>query len=86
MAACNFTIPFSGEAETIMNKAKKAVEGQGGNFTGDIVSGNFDVTLFGNTIAGSYSVNGQNLEVIISDKPFMIPCNAIESFLAKQIS
>lgn len=83
--ACNFNIPFLGDANTVMNKAKSAVESQGGNFTGDTTAGSFDVSIFGNKIAGSYTVNGQFLEVIISDKPMMIPCNAIENFLSKQI-
>ena len=84
--ACNFNIPFQGDASSIMNKAKSAVESQGGNFTGDITAGAFDLSLFGNKIAGSYKAIGQTLEVIIDDKPFMIPCNAIESFLTKQIA
>ena len=84
--ACNFNIPFQGDANGIKNKAKSAVEGQGGNFTGDETAGAFDISLFGNKIAGSYKVNGQNLEVIIDEKPFMIPCNAIENFLAKQLA
>ncbi len=74
-----------GEPVNIMNKAKSAVESQGGNFTGDTNAGNFDVSVFGNSITGSYVVSGQNLEVTITDKPFLIPCSAIEGFLAKQI-
>ena len=84
--SCNFSIPFVGEPVNIMNKAKSAVESQGGNFTGDTNAGNFDVSVFGNSITGSYTVSGQNLDVTITDKPFLIPCSAIESFLAKQIS
>ena len=83
--SCNFNSPFQGDATSIMNKAKSAVESQGGNFTGDTSAGLFDISLFGNKIAGSYIVNGQTLEVIIDEKPFMIPCNAIEKFLTKQI-
>ena len=84
--SCNFNIPFQGDATSIMNKAKSAVESQSGNFTGDTSAGSFDISLFGNRIAGSYTVNGQILEVIIDEKPFMIPCNAIENFLTKQLS
>jgi hypothetical protein len=69
-----------------MNKAKSAVESQGGNFTGDTTSGKFDVSVFGNSIAGSYEVAGQNLNIVIDSKPFLIPCSAIEGFLSKQLS
>ncbi len=54
MAACNFKIPFAGSAEDIFRKAQKAVQSQSGNFSGDTNNGTFDVTVFGNTIAGTY--------------------------------
>jgi hypothetical protein len=86
MSACNFTIPFVGSAETILQKAKTAVESQGGSFTGDEASGNFDVSVFGNTIAGSYSVAAQSLDIVINSKPILVPCSTIESFLTKQLN
>ncbi len=85
MAACNFSIPFSGDPQQVLNKARSTVQGQGGNFEGDINGGNFDVNVFGNAIAGSYSVAGQNMEVVNHSKPFLIPCSTIESFLKSQI-
>ncbi|MBS1495893.1 MAG: hypothetical protein JSU03_09795 [Bacteroidetes bacterium] len=84
--SCNFNIPFAGSATIILQKAKTAVESQGGNFTGDESAGNFNVSIFGNLIVGSYSVAGQQLNLLISEKPFMIPCSTIESFLKKQLS
>ncbi|CAN5223777.1 hypothetical protein BH09BAC2_BH09BAC2_10590 [soil metagenome] len=84
--ACNFNIPFSGNADEILNKAKSAVNSQGGNFEGDSNSGNFDVTVFGNTIKGTYNVSGNDLNIMISDKPFLIPCSTIESFLKSKIT
>ncbi len=86
MSACNFTIPFEGSAEKLVIKARFAVESQGGNFTGDTMAGSFDVSVFGNNIVGSYTVDGQNFNIIITDKPFLIPCNAIEGFLKNQLT
>ena len=85
MTGCKFNIPFSGSAEEILAKAKSAIESQGGNFTGDLTAGNFDVSLLSNTIAGNYSVEGQNLQLNIDSKPVFLPCNAIESFLIKKL-
>jgi hypothetical protein len=85
MAACNFSIPFSGSAQDVLNKAKSSVESQGGNFNGDEAAGAFDVSVFGSTIKGSYVVSGQNLDIIIDSKPFLVPCSTIESFLKNQI-
>jgi hypothetical protein len=86
MAGCNFSIPFTVDPEIILTKAKSAVESQSGTFNGDITSGNFEVSVFSNLIKGNYKVVGQQLNLNISDKPFMIPCSAIESFLKSQLS
>lgn len=85
MAACTFTIPFAGETSIVLDKAKNAVEKQSGSFTGDTNNGNFQVSFFGQEIVGGYTVAGNDLNIVIESKPFMVPCNAIESFLKSQI-
>ncbi|MEO6812742.1 MAG: hypothetical protein ABI172_02350 [Ginsengibacter sp.] len=84
--SCKINLPFSEPVEIAVGKAKAAVESQGGIFTGDTISGNFEVTVFGNTIKGNYNVAGQTLDLEITDKPFFVPCSTIESYLAKQLS
>lgn len=86
MSACNFKLSFNESPLTAVTKAKAAVESQNGIFNGDEHSGNFEVTIFGNTIKGNYQVEGQILNLTITDKPFIVPCSMIESFLNKQIS
>ncbi len=86
MSACNFLIPFSGSANEIFSKVKTAIQGQGGQFNGDDTGGSFDVSVFGNSIKGSYTVAGQDLDIIVDSKPFLIPCSAIESFLKSKLS
>ena len=85
MSACNFNIPFTGEPSIVLDKAKYAVEKQGGDFTGNTQQGNFNVTFFGQEIKGSYTVLGSELLIDIASKPFMVPCSAIESFLKSQV-
>ncbi|MDQ2718785.1 MAG: hypothetical protein M3Z26_03345 [Bacteroidota bacterium] len=84
--SCNFNLNFSESPDVAIGKARAAVESQNGIFNGDINSGNFEVTAFGNTIKGKYTVAGQTLNLQITDKPFLIPCSMIENFLLKQIS
>ncbi len=86
MSMCSFSIPFIGNAENILQKAKAAIESQNGNFTGDTNSGNFEVSVFANSIKGYYNVSGQNLNLTITDKPFLISCSTIESILKSRIS
>ncbi len=83
--SCKFTIAFTKDAETVLGKAKAAVEKQNGTFSGDTNSGEFSVSVFGSDIKGNYTVEGNNLNMEITDKPFLIPCNAIESFLKNQL-
>lgn len=84
--SCKFSVTFSEPVESAVEKAKNAVESQSGIFNGNVNGGNFEVTVFGNNIKGNYSVAGQVLDIEITDKPFFVPCNMIESFLAKNIS
>lgn len=84
--ACQFTFPFSGAADQVLQKARRAVEGQGGQFNGTADAGDFKVSVFGNTVAGTYRVLGTDLHIDITDKPFLIPCSAIEGFLKSQVT
>jgi hypothetical protein len=86
MAACNFSIPFTGEATSVLAKAKASVQKQGGQFTGDTNSGQFSVSVFGNEIVGSYTVVESSLNIVIESKPFLLPCGAIEGYLKGQIT
>lgn len=86
MSACTFSIPFSKPADEILNKIRSAIQSQGGQFDGNTESGQFHVEVFGNTIAGSYQSDGSTLNIVITDKPFMIPCSAIESYLGAKLN
>jgi hypothetical protein len=86
MSDCSFSIPVTGSPDALLNKARSAVQGQGGTFNGDSNTGNFKVTVFGNTIAGNYTVAGGNMNIVITDKPFMLSCGMIESYLKGQVS
>ncbi|MEO6916365.1 MAG: hypothetical protein ABI151_12595 [Chitinophagaceae bacterium] len=83
MAKCNFSIPFNNAADSLLDKARSAIEKQGGIFNGDQSSGNFSVQLMG-TIAGNYQISGQQMLVEIMEKPMFISCSQIESFMRGQ--
>ncbi|MEO5500547.1 MAG: hypothetical protein ABIR31_03805 [Ginsengibacter sp.] len=83
--ACKLNLPFSDPVEIAIEKARSAIENQNGLFEGNISNGHFEVTVFGNNIRGDYQVQGQTLQLEITDKPFFVPCSMIESFLVKYI-
>ncbi len=82
--ACRFKIPFSGSAEQVLNRARTAVEGQGGTFSGSEASGEFQVSVMG-TIKGTYIVMGNELDITIDSKPMFVSCGMIESFLKSKL-
>ncbi|MGV3528468.1 MAG: hypothetical protein ACO1OO_06220 [Flavisolibacter sp.] len=84
--ACSFSIALTGSADATLNRARAAVESQGGQFAGDTNSGNFNVVVFGNTIAGNYVLNGEALQITITEKPMLVSCGMIESYLKGQIN
>ena len=84
--ACNFSVTIHESPEAILQKAKTAIESQSGIFNGDVHAGNFEVTVFGNFIKGSYTIEGMQMHLDITDKPFFVPCSMIESMLQKQLS
>jgi len=83
--SCTINLPFTGTAETIVSKAKSAVEGQGGTFTGDNQAGSFSLSAMGSNIAGSYTVEGNMLNLLVTDKPFFVSCGMIESLLKSKL-
>lgn len=85
MSECTFSVPFSGEAQAIFEKTKHAVEGQGGTFEGDATGGTFHVSVMSQTISGSYTVSGNELNFIITSKPVFLPCSAIQGYLASKL-
>jgi len=82
--SCKFKIPFSGSTQQVLNRARTAVEGQGGTFSGDESSGNFEVSVMG-TIKGSYTVLGNELDIVIDSKPLFVSCGMIEGFLKSKV-
>lgn len=86
MSTCQFSLDIAIRPEEALEKAKKAVESQGGSFTGDQASGSFSISFFGNTISGTYTMTDGMLNMMISEKPMIIPCSAIESYLKNKLS
>lgn len=83
--SCKFTIPFSSPLDTMVERARQAVESQNGNFSGNTSEGSFDVSVMGNYVSGSYKVEGNQLHVNIENKPIFVPCGMIQAFLEKQL-
>lgn len=70
----------------MVSKLSSAILSQKGAFEGDETSGNFSFSAMGFTFAGRYTVNGDEVSVVVTDKPFLVSCSKIESEIRKYIA
>jgi hypothetical protein len=82
MSNCNITQPFTGDANSLYQVVKTQIEQKGGTITGDATAGNFDIPALGSSIVGTYTIQGQNMILVITKKPFGVSCNQIEKYVA----
>lgn len=85
MSACNVSIPFTGSAQAFVQNLKTKVTAQNGSFSGDETSGTISVSVFGASLGGSYTINGQQIDIVIDKKPIFVGCKQIESYLAANL-
>ena len=80
---CKFSIPFSGDAESLTQRARQEITQMSGAFNGDASQGNFRAKTPLGFIEGSYEVLGQHIALSIHKKPFLLSCKRIEKELTE---
>lgn len=83
MAKHSFTVSFTGTANETVSKAKGAIEKSGGTFAGDDTKGDLVASTPAGKVKGCYRVQGQNITIDITDKPFVVPASVIEGQIRK---
>jgi len=78
---CQFTIPFPGSPEDLINRAQREIESAGGSFAGDSMQGNFAVKTPIGAVRGTYLMVPTGISVTISKKPLLVSCSRIEKEL-----
>lgn len=79
---CQFNVAFSGDAESLITRAKQEIERAGGTFNGNTTAGDFQAKTPIGSIKGSYKIVGQEISLAISKKPFLLSCAKIEKELS----
>ena len=69
------TIEAKRDIETIISNAREAAAANGADFDGDATSGTFS----GMGVEGNYRVNGETIEITITDKPFFLTWDIVEN-------
>jgi hypothetical protein len=75
-----FTVASNGDLTATLERVEKTITSKGGSFTGNTTQGQFSgVTPVGN-VKGKYTVNAnKDIEITITDKPFIAPMSIIEN-------
>ena len=64
---------------SIIEKVKSKITGTGGNFEGNLAHGCFGGRSWFGTIKGEYiAISDNEIEIVITDKPFIVPYSTIE--------
>jgi hypothetical protein len=83
----SFIVKLKNEISSILTKVKSIITGRGGRFEGNTECGSFDGKSVLGTIKVKYrSISDNEIEIIIEDKPFIIPAQMIESQIKKYLS
>lgn len=87
MGACErFEFSIPGDVREFFWKLGLMVAEHQGTLHGDETGGTFSVSLsIVGKIEGQYEVSGQKAYVQITQRPFLLPCKKIESFVRSQV-
>lgn len=78
-----YQIKFSGDPEEKVKKAKAMAAENGVTFIGDGKKGKFSGRIMGGNLIGTYTVDKNILNVIVTEKPLLVSWNMVESQLVE---
>lgn len=78
-----FTVPFDGPINSFIDKIKKAVNDNKGDFAGDDKMGQIKISTPIGQIHGEYKIDGHNITVEVLKKPFLISEEKIKQEITK---
>ena len=78
--AHSFTIKLTDEISSVLGRVRSEITVNGGRFEGDTEYGSFDGKSVLGSIKGEYRcIAGNEIEITITHKPFIVPYGRIES-------
>jgi hypothetical protein len=85
VSICKFQFEFRGTGESLVENIRAHVVRAGGELTGSATSGSFSLSTPVGAFRGDYTISGQTILLEVADKPFFVPCGAIEARLAAYV-
>ena len=81
MSECRFQFEFPGSATALVEKIRAKMTDAGGQFEGSPAVGHFSLPTLVGAFDGSYTIDNNTIWIEVTDKPFFVPCSAIEAKL-----
>lgn len=85
MSLCRFQFDFTGTGESLVETIRSHLGRAGGELTGSAAEGRFSLSTPVGSFRGTYTISGQTIFLEVADKPFFVPCGAIETRLAAYV-
>ena len=85
MSECEFNFQFSGTAASLVDQISTKVSAAGGVFDRSDKDGCFFLPTPVGEFKGTFQINGNNIWLRVTQKPFLISCNLIQSKLSELI-
>jgi len=79
MPVCEFDRTFTGSPAALVERARKAIQANDGELTGDASQGVFRVPSPIGDVLGNYRIEGQIVKFEVTKKPFLASCRQIET-------
>jgi hypothetical protein len=85
VSICKFQFEFRGTGEALVENIRSHLVRAGGDLTGSATAGVFSLSTPVGAFRGDYTISGQTIFLEVADKPFFVPCGAIEARLAAYV-
>ena len=85
MSECEFNFQFSGTAESLVDQISTKVSAAGGVFDRSDTDGCFFLPTAVGEFKGTFQIDGNIIWLRVTQKPFLISCNVIQSKLSELI-
>jgi effector-binding domain-containing protein len=83
----SFTVKINSDLSSVLKKVENTVTSNGGIFHGSTSSGSFSGKTAIGIVKGEYRCTSSNeVEITITDKPFVVPYSTIESTIREYFS
>ncbi len=79
-----FTVKYPGDKSDLLTKIQSTV-GDKGKLAGDTSQGNFEGNTPLGKFEGAYSIDGDDITITISKKPFLVSANRIKEEFEKAL-